>query len=69
VVVHGFNLSTWEAEAGGFLSIRTSKAILRNLVSNKQTNKKNQKTNKQKRRTVRSAGKTKNVQLRSCMKT
>jgi hypothetical protein len=40
VVVHGFNPSTWEAEAGGFLSIRTSKAILRNLVSKKQKTKK-----------------------------
>ena len=62
MVVHGFNPSTWEAEAGGFLSIRTSKAILRKLVSKKPTKKK-------KGRTVSSAGKTKNVQLRSCMKT
>ena len=47
VVVHGFNPSTWEAEAGGFLSIRKSKAILRNLVLKKQTNKKTKKqTNK-----------------------
>jgi hypothetical protein len=40
VVVHGFNPSTWEAEAGGFLSIRISKAILRNLVSKKLKKKK-----------------------------
>ena len=45
VVVHGFNPSTWEAEAGGFLSIRISKAILRNLVSKKPKKKKKKKKN------------------------
>jgi hypothetical protein len=43
VVVHTFNPSTWEAEAGGFLSLwpawstkfQDSKATQRNLVSKK----------------------------------
>jgi hypothetical protein len=61
VVAHAFNPSTWEAEAGGFLSSRpalvykvssrTARAIQRNPVkkTNKQTNKQNPKqTNKQK---------------------
>ena len=39
-----FNPSTWEAKAGGFLSFRTAKATLRNPVSEKKKNKKNQKT-------------------------
>ena len=50
-MAHTFNPSTWEAEAGGFLSFqaslvyivssRTARAIQRNPVSkNKQTNKK-----------------------------
>jgi hypothetical protein len=56
VVVHAFNPSTREAEAGGFLSSRpawsrvssrTARAIQRNPVSKKQTNKTNQ-PNKQK---------------------
>jgi hypothetical protein len=35
-MVHAFNPSTWEAaEAGGFLSSRTARAIQRNLVSKK----------------------------------
>ena len=56
MVVHAFNLSTWEAEAGGSLSsfkaslayrvssrtARTARAIQRNPVSKKQN-----KTNKQ----------------------
>jgi hypothetical protein len=56
VVAHTFNPSTWEAEAGGFLSSiesslvyrvssRTARVIQRNPVSEK---KQNQKTNKQK---------------------
>jgi hypothetical protein len=54
VVVHAFNPSTWEAEAGGFLSLRkpglqsefqdsqgyTEKLSLKNKQTNKQTNKK-----------------------------
>jgi hypothetical protein len=36
VVVHTFNPSTWEAEAGGFLSSRTARAIQRNPVSKNQ---------------------------------
>jgi hypothetical protein len=52
-VVHAFNPSTWEAEAGGFLGSRpawTARATQRNPVlknktkqtkTNKQTNKKN----------------------------
>ena len=54
MVVHAFNPSTWEAEAGEFLSSeaslvykvssRTARAIKRNPVSkNKQTNKKKNK--------------------------
>jgi hypothetical protein len=33
VVAHAFNPSTREADAGGFLSLRTARAILRNPVS------------------------------------
>jgi hypothetical protein len=40
VVVHAFNPSTQEAEAGGFLSSRTARAIQRNLVSKNQKKKK-----------------------------
>jgi hypothetical protein len=44
VVVHTFNPSTPEAEAGGFLSSRPARATQRNPVlkkqANKQTNKK-----------------------------
>jgi hypothetical protein len=49
VVAHAFNPSTWEAEAGGFLSSRTARAIQRNPVSkNKKKNKtKQKKPNKQ----------------------
>jgi hypothetical protein len=32
VVVHAFSPSTWEVEAGGFLSSRTARAIQRNPV-------------------------------------
>jgi hypothetical protein len=35
VVVHAFNPSTWEAEAGEFLSSRTARATQRNPVSKK----------------------------------
>jgi hypothetical protein len=35
MVAHTFNPSTWEAEAGGFLSSRTARAIQRNPVSKK----------------------------------
>jgi hypothetical protein len=55
VVVHAFNPSTWEAEAGGFLnsrppglqvSFRTARATQRNPVSekNKKQNKKQTKS-------------------------
>jgi hypothetical protein len=37
VLVHAFNPSTWEAEAGGFLSSRTARAIQRNPVSKNKT--------------------------------
>jgi hypothetical protein len=50
VVAHAFNPSTWEAEAGRFLSLRpawstkvssrTARAIQRNPVSKKQNKKK-----------------------------
>jgi hypothetical protein len=60
VVAHAFNPSTWEAEAGGFLSLRpdglqsefqdsqgyTEKPCLKNKKQNKTKNKKNPK-NKQ----------------------
>jgi hypothetical protein len=57
VVAHTFNPSTWEAEAGGFLSsrtawstkvsFRTARAIQRNPVSkNKNKNKKKKKEKK-----------------------
>jgi hypothetical protein len=36
VVAHAFNPSTWEAEAGGFLSLRTARATQRNPVSKSQ---------------------------------
>jgi hypothetical protein len=35
-VAHAFNPSTWETEAGGFLSSRTARATQRNPVSEKQ---------------------------------
>jgi hypothetical protein len=38
VVVHTFDPSTWEAEAGGFLSSRTARATQRNPVSKKTKN-------------------------------
>jgi hypothetical protein len=37
VVVHAFNPSTWEAEAGEFLSSRSARATQRNPVSKKKT--------------------------------
>jgi hypothetical protein len=40
VVAHTFNPSTWEAEAGGFLSLRTARATQRNPVSKKKKKKK-----------------------------
>jgi hypothetical protein len=51
VVVHAFNLSTWEAEAGEFLSSRTArdsqdyteKHVLENKQTNKQTKEKRKK--------------------------
>jgi hypothetical protein len=36
VVSHAFNPSTWEAEAGGFLSLRPARATQRNPVLKKQ---------------------------------
>ena len=43
MVVHAFNPSTREAEAGGFLSSRTARATQRNLVSKIQKKKKKSK--------------------------
>jgi hypothetical protein len=40
MVVHTFNPSIWEAEAGGSLSSRTARATQRNPVSRKQNKKK-----------------------------
>jgi hypothetical protein len=56
VVVHTFNPSTWEAEAGGFLSSRTARAIQRNSVSKnktKQNKTKTQNKTKQKKKRKR----------------
>ena len=57
MVAHAFNPSTWETEAGGFLSSRpawstkmssrTARAIQKNPVSNKNKNKTKQKKTKQ----------------------
>jgi hypothetical protein len=38
VVAHAFNPSTWEAEAGGFLSSRPARVIQRNPVSKNNNN-------------------------------
>jgi hypothetical protein len=43
VVAHTFNPSTWEAEAGGFLSSRPARATQRNPVSKNQKGKKKKK--------------------------
>jgi hypothetical protein len=40
VVAHAFNPSTWEAEAGRFLSSRTARAIQRNPVLKRKKKKK-----------------------------
>jgi hypothetical protein len=48
-VAHAFNPSTWEAEAGGFLSSRPARATQRNpVLRNKQTNKQTKQNKKQK---------------------
>jgi hypothetical protein len=56
MMAHAFNPSTWEAEAGGFLSSRpawstecsrTARATQRNPVSKKQTNKQTKNKTKQ----------------------
>jgi hypothetical protein len=49
MVAHTFNPSTWEAEAGGFLSSRTARAIQRNPVSKKQNKTKQNKKKKKKK--------------------
>ena len=51
MVVHAFNLSTREAEAGGFLSSRTARATQRNPVS-KQQQQQQQKTKKKKEKKI-----------------
>jgi hypothetical protein len=56
VVAHDFNPSTWEAEAGGFLSSRTAKGTQRNPVSKKTKTKTNKQTNK----TTKNKNKNKN---------
>jgi hypothetical protein len=59
MVVHTFNPSTWEAEAGGFefeaslvyrVSSRTAKATQRNPVSKNQKKKKKKKERKKRKR-------------------
>jgi hypothetical protein len=49
VVVHAFNPSTWEAEAGRFLSSRTARATQRNPVSKKPKKKKKKEKRKKKK--------------------
>jgi hypothetical protein len=49
VVAHAFNPSTQEAEAGGFLSSRTIRAIQRNPVSKNQKKKKEKEKEKKER--------------------
>jgi hypothetical protein len=49
VVAHTFNPSTWEAEAGGFLSLRTARAIHRNLVSEKKERKERKRKKKERK--------------------
>jgi hypothetical protein len=48
MVAHAFNPSTWEAEAGGFLSSRPARATQRNPVSKKKKKKKTQQQQKKK---------------------
>jgi hypothetical protein len=50
VVAHAFNPSTWEAEAGGFLSSRTARATQRNPVLKKQKTKTNKAKQQQQKR-------------------
>jgi collagenase-like PrtC family protease len=83
VVAHTFSPSTWEAKAGGFLSSRPAwstelssrraRAIQRNPVFEKQTNKQtNRKENKNKKRKNKTKTKTKEKkrktkQTKSCL--
>jgi hypothetical protein len=50
VVAHAFNPSTWEAEAGTFLSLRPARATKRNL--SRKTKKKKKKKNQNKNHKV-----------------
>ena len=64
VVAHTFNPSTWEAEAGGFLSSRTARATQRNPVSkNKKQNKTKQKQKKKKEKRKKEIHTTSNPHL------
>jgi hypothetical protein len=58
-VAHTFNPSTWEAEAGGFLSSRTAKATQRNPVSKNKKTKNKKQTKKQKAKSKKQKKKTK----------
>jgi hypothetical protein len=49
-VAHAFNPSNQEAEAGGFLSSRTARAIQRNPVSKKAKKQKTKNKNKTKQK-------------------
>jgi hypothetical protein len=55
VVVHAFNPSTWEAEAGRFLSSRPARAVQRNPVLKNKNKTQKTKTNKQTRMQSREA--------------
>ena len=48
--MHAFNPSTWEAEAGRFLSSRTARTIQRNPVSKNQKRKKEKKRKEKKKK-------------------
>jgi hypothetical protein len=48
MVAHTFNSSTWEAEAGGFLSSRPAWSTVRAIQINPVSKQTNKQTNKQK---------------------
>jgi hypothetical protein len=56
MVVHAFNPSTREAEAGRFLSSRAPRVIQTNPVSKNKTNKQTNKTKQNKKKTQMTTG-------------
>jgi hypothetical protein len=61
VVAHGFNPSTWEVEAGRFLSSRPARATQRNPVLKTKKTKKTKKPTKQKKIGLRAGAQTKHL--------